>query len=447
MRLKALWIGLFALLVCFAVAGCRREETFEQNRIKVLASSTEQQFFAKYGNYFAARFPDLNVEFASSSDVQSGSGTVQSYTRKLEVEKPDLVLLGSSAYVELAKSGLLLDLNPFIRRDRFDIDQITPAIVNFLTSAKDKKLYGLGTSFTSSVLLYNKDLFQEYAVPEPIGSISWEQLYSFSRHFSTDDSRKGVYGYHQPFMASPFSFVQQIAASYGLSFVNPSVRQVTINTEGWRKAFQLVADGIQNSSIGSGYRINNGKVEKADILNADLFAQGKAAMTIANFAAISELAAKPPAFQWEIAGAPAVQSAEAMSRNLDMSSPIFTIYANADHVESAWQILQYLNSDTAARVNSGLKASDLPARRNYAPNLAGHDIDIFYRASSFGIDSIISTDDYNALPLPFRQVMGSIITEQFDSVLTGKSTLDEAVVRMQEQEQAALDAAFAAETK
>lgn len=89
MRLKALRTGLFALLICFAVAGCRSNETAEQNRIKVLAYSTEQQFFAKYGNYFAAKFPDVYVEFASSSDVQSGSDTVQSYMRKLEIEKPD----------------------------------------------------------------------------------------------------------------------------------------------------------------------------------------------------------------------------------------------------------------------------------------------------------------------------------------------------------------------
>lgn len=357
------------------------------------------------------------------------------------------MLLGSSAYIELAKSGLLLDLGPFIRRDRFDIDQIAPVVVDFLSSAKDKKLYGLGTSFTSSVLLYNKDLFREYAVPEPEGNISWEQLYSFSRHFSTNDLRKEVYGYHQPFMTSPFSFVQEIAASNGLSLINPSVRQVTIHTEGWRKAFQLVADGILTGSVGSGYRIANGKVEKTDILNLNLFAQGKAAMTIDNFATVSELTAKPPTFQWGIAGAPAIQSAEATSRNLSMSYPIFTIYAKADHVESAWQALQYLNSDAVARVNSGVKAGELPSRRNYAPNLAGHDIDIFYRASSFGLSSIISTEDYNSLPLSFRQVMGVIISEQFDSVLTGKSTLDEALMRMQEQEQAALDAAFAAETK
>lgn len=448
--MKALPNVMLALFLGAAVVGCSREETPEHNRIKVLSSYTEQQFFTQYGNYFAVKFPDLQVEFASSSDVQSGLDIVKQYSQKLETERPDLVLLSTQAYIELARSGLLLDLNPFIRRDRFDIDQLAPVVVDFLSQGEGNKLYGLGTRFNSSVLLYNKDLFTEYSVPEPAGNISWEQLYSYSRHFSITDSRKGVYGYHRPFMLNPFSFVQEIAASNGLSLVNTSLRQVTIDTEGWRKAFQLVIDGIQNGSLGSAYRTVNGKVEQADTRNANLFAQGKAAMTTDNFTTISELIANPPAFQWGIAGAPGVPSAEATSRNLTMSYPIFAIHAKADHAETAWQVMQYLNSDEVARIRSrlkALKAGDLPVRRNYAPNSDSHDIDIFYRVSSFGLDSIMSMAEYNSLPLSFRQVMGSIITDRLDDVLTGESTLDEALKQMQEQEQAALDAAMAAETK
>jgi len=50
-----------------------------------------------------------------------------------------------------------------------------------------------------------------------------------------------------------------------------------------------------------------------------------------------------------------------------------------------------------------------------------------------------------ALPEAFTRVMPSIILEEFDSVLDGKSTVEEALERMQLREQAALDAAIAEE--
>lgn len=447
--MKALPTVLAAFLLCIALAGCSREKAPEPKQLKVMANHTESQFFSQYGNYFAAKFPDLSVEYVSSSDVRSGTDIVNQYEKKMEDEKPDLVILpNDQVYRELSRSGLLLDLNPFIRRDRFDLDSIAPAVVQFLSQGgADNKLYGMGTHFSSSVLLYNKDLFKEYSVPEPTGTISWDELYSYSRHFSTSDPSKGVYGYHRAFaMTTPFSFVQEIAASHGLSLVQPSLRQVTIDTEGWRKAFQLVVDGIRNGSIGSAFRMSNGKVEQVDIRNADLFSQGKAAMTIDNFFTIGKLITDPPPFEWGIAGAPGVPSTEAVSRNLTMSS-IFTIYAKASYPENAWQVLKYMNSDTVARVESGLKRQSLPVRRQYAPSPDGIDIDIFYRASSFGQNSIMSQEEIFSLPEQFRNVMGSIINEQLDAVLTGKSTLEEALKRMQELEQAALDSAFAAEEK
>ncbi|MDF2714370.1 MAG: transporter substrate-binding protein, partial [Paenibacillus sp.] len=439
--MKVAWVAIITFFICFTAVGCRHTDQSEVDRIKVMYGGTERQFYKEYGDYFAAKFPRLDIEFLSWSEDGKG------YENKIMTEKPDMVLLNSGTYAELAGKGLLLNLKPLIQRDQFDIGSIAPAVVDYLSStAGDGKLYGLGTGFTSSVLIYNKDLLRQYGVAEPEGSIGWEQLYAMMRHFSvTDVSRERIYGFHQPFMIQPFSYVQAIADSSGLSLVNTSSHKITIDTEGWRKAFQLVADGIRNGSLGGGYRgaDSKGNVEENDFRNTDLFGQGKAAMTIGNFFTVSQLAANPPAFQWDIAGAPALQTSASMSQAMDVS-PIFAIYAKADHIETAWRVVKYLNSDEVARINSGLKTGKLPVRRQYASDLAGHDVEIFYRVASYGPSNARTMADYLTLPRAFRDVMGAIITEEFDAVLAGKTTVDEALKRMQAREQASLDAAIAA---
>jgi multiple sugar transport system substrate-binding protein len=405
---------------------------------------TEQQFFREYGDYFAAQFPSLDIEYVSG--LEDGKG----YENKIMTEKPDVVILNSRAYAELAGRGLLLDLKPLIQRDRFDIDSIAPAVVDYLTSAvRDEKFYGLATEFTSSVLLYNKDLFRQFGVAEPEGSIGWDQFYAMMRHVSVSNvSSERVYGYHQPYMIQPFSYVQAIADSAGLSLVNTDTYIINIDTEGWRKAFQLVADGIRSGLLGGGYvgSDSKGRVEEDDLRNADLFGQGKAAMTIGNYASVSRLVANPPGFEWDIAGAPSLQSSESMSQAMEVS-PIFAIYSKADHVEKAWRVLKYLNSDEVARINSGMKTGKLPVRPQYAPDLAGRDVVLFYRVASYGPGNARTMADYLTLPAAFREVMGPIIKEEFDAVLSGEATVDEALKRMQMREQAALDAAIAADPK
>ncbi|MDF2652853.1 MAG: hypothetical protein K0Q73_8658 [Paenibacillus sp.] len=445
--MKVIWIVL-VLFAGISAVGCERDEKPAENRVKIMYGGTERQFFTQYGNYFVAKFPEMDVEIISTEGMPPWPEEGKEYEKRMNAEKPDIVMLSSSTYTELSAKGVLLDLAPLIQRDRFDVDNIAPAVITTLSSTGNGgKLYGLGTHFTSSVLLYNKDLFKLYGVAEPEGSLSWEQLYAIMRHFSvTTVSREPVYGYHRPFMINPFSYVQEVANSGGLTLVNTSTREITIRTEGWRKAFQLVADGILGGSLGGGYRVSKGNVEQADTKNADLFGQGKAAMTIGNFQSVSNLLATPPAFDWGIAGAPASQPAEGMSQSMDVY-PIFGIYAKADHVESAWRVVQYLNSDEVARINSGLKTGVLPVRFQYAPDLGGREVELFYRVASNSLSNARILTDYLTLPAAFRGVMGSIINEEFDKVLTGKATVDEALKRMQEREQAALDSAGAAEAK
>ncbi|MBD2862478.1 ABC transporter substrate-binding protein [Paenibacillus oceani] len=443
--MKKIGMALCTLGVSLLATGCFQDaKENEDPTLKVMFGS-EQSFYRLYGDTFAAKFPNLDVEIVVPES--SAWANVKDYSRFVETERPDLLILNPSDYDFLASNKLLLDLSTHIKRSGFDLDSISPVVVTYLKSAtNDVGLYGLTRSFTSNVLVYNKELFERYGLAEPTGSMSWEQLYKLMDHFNrTALAGERIYGYEALNNMHPFHFVQTIASSGGLSFVHVETRQVTLNTTGWRNAIQLVTDAISSGALG-GKRAQEGA--RNYMTEANLFARGKAALKDGNFQTVSEWINNPPPFRWGITGAVAYNPSEEATASLFSSDEIFAISAKADHKENAWRVIQYLNSDELARAESGMRNGMLPARQDYAPEIAGHDVGLFYRIASPGPS--VKRDplfDYLALPEAFTKVMASIILEEFDSVLDGKSTVEEALERMQLREQAALDEAVVEESK
>jgi ABC-type glycerol-3-phosphate transport system substrate-binding protein len=218
-----------------------------------------------------------------------------------------------------------------------------------------------------------------------------------------------------------------------------------VDNFGWRNAIQLVTDAISSGVLG-GKRAQEGA--RNYMTEENLFARGRAALKDGNFQTVSEWINNPPSFRWGITGAVAYKPSEEAAASLFSSSEIFAISAKADHKENAWRVIQYLKSDELARFESSTQKAMLPARQDYAPEIAGHDVGLCYRITSPGPS--VKRDplfDFLALPEAFTKVMASIILEEFDSVLDGKSTVEEALERMQLREQVALDAAVMEESK
>lgn len=440
--MKKSGMALCMLGAALLLTGCLAETNEQEDMaLKVLVGS-EQSFYRQYGDYFAAKFPDLEVELVvPEPNVRPDMETL---ARLVEAERPDLLILYPREYDFLASGKLLLDLSFLIKQSAFDLERISPAVVTYLMSAADDGgLYGLTRSFTSSVLVYNKELFERYGLREPTGSMSWGQLYNLMDLVNrTNLAHERVYGYETPeYYSHPFSLVQAIASSGGLSFVNVETRQITLNTAGWRHAFQLVTDAVTSGALRAA-RPQQG--EGANNTKADLFTAGRSMLKDGNFRTVSDLVNNPPPFSWGITGAVAYQPSEEAAASYFSSSEIFAISAKAEHKEHAWRVIRYLNGDELARTESGVRSSMLPARREYAPVIEGHDIDLFYQIASPGPstkrDPLLN---YLTLPAAFTDVMGSIIVEEFDSVLDGKSTVEEALERMQQREQTLLDAAAA----
>ena len=82
---------------------------------------------------------------------------------------PDVVNVSLAVGLPARRSGMLLDLRPFIERDRFEMTHFRPGYELTLGPdwAWDGKIYGIPYGFGLLNIFYNREMFREAGLPEP----------------------------------------------------------------------------------------------------------------------------------------------------------------------------------------------------------------------------------------------------------------------------------------
>ncbi|MHA7964943.1 ABC transporter substrate-binding protein [Paenibacillus sp. CAU 1782] len=254
----------------------------EQVTIKVMFGYDEDEFYRDYGTAFISKFPTINIEVLNTQQFdpsgENGSNFIDSF---IEKEKPDVLWLSLDDYEKLSDERKLVDLDVFVHQDRFDLDGIHPAILKLLRDRSGGKLNGLAPIFNSEVLLYNEDLFQQYGIQPPTDSMSWDEVLMLARRFPPqNDDGDQIYGFGLPLFNTFSGLAYTIGSTNGLALLSPDGSRVTLNTEGWKNAFQSVADAVNAQAIVIPHMP---EIQSFDnYYRDDPFISGKMAMKIGN---------------------------------------------------------------------------------------------------------------------------------------------------------------------
>lgn len=439
---RAARMSLLAFPLLLA-AGCsdKSANTGSDKPLRILYGN-EESFQYNYGDYFALKFPDVKVEIVPTTDLyKPGVDTNKETVKLIREQKPDLIITHTFYYGDLVANGLLLDLEPLARKTKFDLSAFAPAAIAQLKENDEGKLFGLAPQLTSSALYYNKDLFDKYGVPYPVNKMSWDETMRLARRFPVDpDPEKRIYGIHEKY-SSPFDFIYDIANTEGASYVSPDSRKVTVDSDVWKKAFRHVVDGFKNSNLFYYYKdgktISYGPNETKDM---DLFSTGKAAMMISGTEQMFRMKQwGEKGLNWDIVTVPVDPANPDYTRYFTVS-PIYAISAGAEQAELAWKIVEYLNSEEAAKV--ALKTSDvLSTRSAFSKTKEGLSLEPFYMLKRKPVDF----NRLTPLPANFYNPFVSLIIQEVHEAVQGRVTVDDAVRRIQEEAQAMLDKAWVAE--
>lgn len=429
-RLKVLFATLMVLLVLLSACSSHKEtiqyegDPAMKATLKVMSIESERQFMEEYGDLFKAKYPNIEIEI-----INYQYGNAASLNKVLEEERPDVFIITSNTeYEQFIQDNRMYDLSALLSNRDFDLEGIHPEVINYLRKVGDGKIYGIPSSFLSKAIYYNKDLFDKYGIPYPKDQMTWEEVIQLAKRFPAEDGISGLY------MLNFSELVNEMAWVNRINPVSEKDRAITLNTESYRKIFELILDGFQSKAV------DLPDIDPFEVY--DPFITGKSAMTVDYYYYINNkinwaTEEKGDQFHlnWDVVSSPVDELNRDISPHFSVSG-IMSINAESGQKQAAWELVKFANSEQLAKAKSRTVSVVVPTRTDYIYNPEGKRMEAFYNLKPDVNRKIIN---YNLFPNRFFGNLDGIINSEGKAVMVGVKTLDEAIASMQERGQKLLD--------
>ncbi|WP_164744392.1 ABC transporter substrate-binding protein [Paenibacillus xylaniclasticus] len=381
-------------------------------------------FNEQYGNVFLATHPNYDLRFISAADyILNGVEPIEAFNQLMDKEKPDIVLLSSNDYTYLTGKEKLAPLNSYINKNRHNISDITPGIMDFLKNDAGE-IFGLAPTFTGTGLYYNKKLFEENGVPLPTNGITWDELFILAQRFAGSNNEGEVFGYYSNDVENPFMMALNIGQNKGLTLYNG--KTFALGTEPWKHVFQQVADCFKEricwdpSQTDSMPTTDRGAIEKRSYP----FLQGNVALALDSSYLYYLLKSNQERYKdldWGLVTMPGSGEHPVTGTNIYLTD-IFSIPSDSIQQDEAWEFIEYVTGDQYSRLLPRLNPDDLPVR--LTEERKNDETSVFYAFDR------ISNHLYDSL----RQLSSSAIQKldetgraNMNNVIMGQMTLEEAI--------------------
>ncbi len=165
-------------------------------------SANDEYFRQRFTELYEFANPNVKIEIISAMDDRYMYGRPDPNEKPQDpLEKlkelmqgdnpPDIVMTQYEQLPDLISNNLLTQLDPLITKDKFDISDIVPAVIEGIKKVGEGKIYALAPTFNSSAVIYNKRLFDEAGVQYPTDKMTWEQTFDLARRLAKGEGRTG----------------------------------------------------------------------------------------------------------------------------------------------------------------------------------------------------------------------------------------------------------------
>lgn len=122
------------------------------------------------------------------------------------------------------------DLNNLIKSNNFDLNRFDANAIDAVKVYSGGKgaMYALPVAQNIAALLYNKDIFDKFAVPYPKDGMNWDEIIQLARKVTKTENGIRYIG------LSPDT-VSRLGYGLSLPYVNPATNKATINNDNWKK--------------------------------------------------------------------------------------------------------------------------------------------------------------------------------------------------------------------
>ncbi|MBC8248865.1 MAG: sugar ABC transporter substrate-binding protein [Anaerolineales bacterium] len=327
---------------------------------------------------------------------------------------PDVFELNYENFVSFASKGVLLNLDPLAEADAaFDPDVFYPRAQGAF-SFNGMQL-GLPETFSTVVMFYNKDLFDQAGLSYPADDWTWQDAVTAAEALT--DTGAGVWGLYSP---TQFWEFYKKAAQNDCSFFNEDQTEVTINTPECVEALETMVGFVTED------KVMPSDAEMGGMSDGDMFTAGNIAMDITGIWMFAAFEGAP--FQWDIQVEPGLKQ-----QATHFFANAVSVFAATRHPQEAWEWVKFFTSSpemAQIRVDSGW---ELPALSNPAY------VEDYLKLSPPANRAAVFQSLEHAIVPPVierQNEMQDIVNQLLDQVklgqLTPQEALDQAKVQIEE---------------
>jgi len=398
----------------------------------------------QYTDLFDFSNPDIRVEIVSDnySDNYTDTSEAEPYNKASRLihhmkemltmpNPPDIVIFNEGYLPLLADSQLLVDLQTLIRQSQFKVDDLSPKALDAITDRGGGGLYALAPYFNTTVLYYNKRLFELAGEPYPTDGMTWDELFALARRVARGQGKDRTYGLSLG-EGDLFYNISAYSAALQLQLIDGG--EMTVNTKQWANVWEtfarLYADGIVTDS--SSLRETDYSHWYDDLLSS------RVAMVIGNAYKIDTIleangnAAKGTGgepLQWDVVSMPVHPSAPNVGGEVTFPE-LYAINVNAQNQKDAWEFIKFQMSEELAKLKSR-SASLLLAREGAMSPKQG--LDYHLKAFYLQKPAPYSKDRMNAFLMKGYYDLLSIGANRFADAISGKTSVEKALQSFQEE--------------
>lgn len=350
------WSLFFGVLLCALVFGCGRQENTQGKTVVRFSFWGDYKDLAMWKT-IAANFEKANPDIKMKLEYISGD-----YGRKLPLvmasgTAADVVEMDDEVYPSYAVRGYLLNLKPYVQRDRAElkIDDFFPTSLESFTYRGFQG--GLPWDGGPVLVYYNKDMFDKAHIPYPTNNWTWAQFRAIAKklthidkegdgandRFGTNISVDGMLG------------VEPVVWSFGGRVLNPEHTKFVMNSPKALQAFQFMYDlKWQDHSVAWAG-------EGESIMTEDQLLRGGVGMVLGGTYMMANLEAfkGKNVMRWGITEVPRGPYGDQYTR---VTWDGISINAKTPYKEQSWRFIKFLlNEQSQALV--GRMGRSLPVRR------------------------------------------------------------------------------------
>jgi multiple sugar transport system substrate-binding protein len=381
LRNTALGVGAIALSACAMPAMPQAGEVSEApapaaTTISFLTQGGNQGDFDRY-EPLIANFQEANPGITIEPIWEPVGSATEVQTRLLTLiaagDAPDVYWAHSYTNAGQAKRNIQMDLTPYLENEP-SLGEDAWLLAAWKDFQIDGKQIGFPRETTSTVLIYNKELFDNHSLPLPADNWTWADFENAAVTITEGEGPDKIYG-TADWHLNRNTWIKMWQK--GGDVISEDGTQFTMNQE--PSLSQIAEIAAWHHDLG--VHLSAATTEAGGFTTGDLFTTGKVGM-FPQFSVFTSILASE--FEWDIAHLPKDPDDIATTR---VASAGHSMYAGTENADAAWSWLAYLGSEEAFRHWVDATGLAVPSLRVVAEDFLQTSADILPPSAQIMLDA------------------------------------------------------------